>query len=114
MSLLSFQGINFDTLVKIWPNLKVIDKNIAKQIEIEGKYLVYLNRQKKDINSYKKDNNLKIPVNFNYKNIGSLSNEAREILISVQPETIAQASALPGITPAAINAVLIHMRRKVA
>ena len=114
ISLLSFQEINFDILVKIWPNLKKIDKTIAKQIEIEGKYLVYLDRQKKDINSYKKDNNLKIPVNFNYKKIGSLSNEAREILVRAKPETIAQASALPGITPAAINAVLIHMRRKVA
>ena len=114
ISLLSFQEINFDTLIKIWPNLKAIDINISKQIEIEGKYLVYLDRQKKDINSYKKDNNLKIPYNFDYKMVGSLSNEAIEVLDNAQPETIAQASALPGITPAAINAVLVHMRRKVA
>ena len=46
--------------------------------------------------------------------VGSLSNEAIEVLDNAQPETIAQASALPGITPAAINAVLIYMRRKVA
>tara|TARA_B100000686_G_scaffold354825_1_gene467493 strand:+ start:6395 stop:8257 length:1863 start_codon:yes stop_codon:yes gene_type:complete len=114
ISLLSFQEINFDVLIKIWPDLKAIDKNIAKQIEIEGKYLVYLDRQKKDINSYKKDNNLKIPFNFDYRMIGSLSNEAIEVLDKAQPETIAQASALPGVTPAAINAVLIYMRRKVA
>ena len=114
ISLLSFQDISFDVLAKIWPVLSFIDISICKQIEIEAKYSIYLDRQKKDIKSYKSDNNLKIPQGFDYLLVGSLSNESKEILNIARPETIAQASSLPGITPAAINAVLIHMRRKVA
>ena len=55
-----------------------------------------------------------IPLDFNYLLVGSLSNESKEILSHARPQTIAQAAALPGITPAAINAILIYMRRKVA
>tara|TARA_B100002052_G_scaffold181804_1_gene165550 strand:+ start:402 stop:2264 length:1863 start_codon:yes stop_codon:yes gene_type:complete len=114
ISLLTYQSINFDILKKIWPMLKKINNDIAKQIEIEAKYAIYLERQIKDISSYKSDNNMHIPIDFNYLSVGSLSNESKEILNNARPQTIAQAAALPGITPAAINAILIYMRRKVA
>ena len=114
LSLLAFQNINFDMLVNIWPSLKKVNSSIAKQIEIEAKYLIYLERQKRDIRSYKSDNNLHIPRGLNYLKVGSLSNESKEILRKALPQTIAQAASLPGITPAAVNAILIHIRRKVA
>ena len=114
ISLLTYQNINFDMLKNIWPMLKKINNDIAKQIEIEAKYAIYLERQIKDISSYKSDNNMHIPIDFNYLSVGSLSNESKEILNNARPQTIAQAAALPGITPAAINAILIYMRRKVA
>ena len=114
LSLLAFQNINFEMLVSIWPLLKKVNTSIAKQIEIEAKYLIYLERQKRDIRSYKSDNNLHIPGDIDYLEVGSLSNESKEILKKALPQTIAQASSLPGITPAAVNAILIHIRRKAA
>jgi len=114
LDLLSFPDINLANLFVVWPSLKSLDKKALSQIEIECQYSVYLDRQKKDINDYKKDSNLKIPLNFDYFNVGSLSNEVKEVLSSAKPETIAQANAVPGVTPAAINAIILYMRRKVA
>ena len=109
--LLSFPDISFDKIIKIWPVLGKIDPKIATQIEIECQYSVYIERQRNDINIYRKDSQLKIPKNINYSSVGSLSNEAKEVLIRAKPETIAQASSLPGITPAAIGAVIVYMRQ---
>jgi len=114
LDLLSFPDISFANLFTVWPSLKSLDKKTLSQIEIECQYSVYLDRQKKDINDYKKDSNLKIPLNFDYFDVGSLSNEVKEVLSKAKPETIAQANAVPGVTPAAINAIIIYMRRKVA
>ena len=83
-------------------------------MEIESKYAIYIERQKGDIKSYKKDSKIKIPANINYELVGSLSNEAKEIFTKARPETIAQAAALPGVTPAAIGAVAIYLRSKAA
>ena len=112
--LLSFPDISFDKIIKIWPVLGKIDPKIATQIEIECQYSVYIERQRNDINIYRKDSQLKIPKNINYSSVGSLSNEAKEVLIRAKPETIAQASSLPGITPAAIGAVIVYMRQMAA
>jgi tRNA uridine 5-carboxymethylaminomethyl modification enzyme len=112
--LLSFPDISFDKIIEIWPVLGKIDPKIATQIEIECQYSVYIERQRNDINIYRKDSQLKIPKNINYSSVGSLSNEAKEVLIRAKPETIAQASSLPGITPAAIGAVIVYMRQMAA
>ncbi len=112
--LLAFPDINFSKLIDIWPNLKNIEPYIASQIEIESQYAVYIARQRNDINTYRKDSRLKIPNDIDYSLVGSLSNEAKEVLSRVKPESIAQASALPGITPAAIGAVIVYMRQKAA
>ena len=114
IDLLAFPDINFSRLIEVWPNLKNIEPYIASQIEIESQYAVYIARQRNDINTYRKDNQLKIPNDIDYSLVGSLSNEAKEVLSRVKPESIAQASALPGITPAAIGAVIIYMRQKAA
>ncbi|HIK87562.1 MAG TPA: tRNA uridine-5-carboxymethylaminomethyl(34) synthesis enzyme MnmG [Alphaproteobacteria bacterium] len=112
--LLAFPDINFSKLIDVWPNLKNIEPYIASQIEIESQYAVYIARQRNDINTYRKDSRLKIPNDIDYSLVGSLSNEAKEVLSRVKPESIAQASALPGITPAAIGAVIVYMRQKAA
>ena len=113
IDLLSFPDITFAHVSKIWPELK-IEPKIAAQLEIECQYSVYINRQKNDIKAYRKDSKLRIPSDIDYSSVGSLSNEAKELLNMAKPETIAQASALPGITPAAIGAVIIYMRQMAA
>ena len=114
IDLLAFPDINFSRLIEVWPNLKNIEPYIASQIAIESQYAVYIARQRNDINTYRKDSRLKIPNDIDYSLVGSLSNEAKEVLSRVKPESIAQASALPGITPAAIGAVIVYMRQKAA
>ena len=108
--LLAFPNIKIGDLVPIWPQLRQLDVKISKQLEIEAKYAIYIERQASDINSYKRDSGLKIPENINFDLIGSLSNEAKEVFIQARPETIAQAASLPGITPAALGAVVIYLR----
>jgi tRNA uridine 5-carboxymethylaminomethyl modification enzyme len=112
--LLSFPDITFKEICNIWPNLQKVEPKIALQLEIECQYAIYIERQKNDINVYRKDSKLKIPRNIDYSRVGSLSNEAKEVLNNAMPETIAQASSLPGITPAAIGAIIIYMRRQLA
>ena len=113
IDLLSFPDIAFTHISNIWPELKVEPK-IATQLEIECQYAIYIERQKNDIKTYRKDSKLRIPRNIDYSSVGSLSNEAKELLNTARPETIAQASSLPGITPAAIGAVIIYMRQSAA
>ena len=114
IKLLAFPDINFNKIIEVWPILKNIEPHISSQIEIEAQYAVYIERQRNDIHTYRKDSKLKIPKDIDYASVGSLSNEAKEVLSRVKPESIAQASSLPGITPAAIGAVIIYMRQKAA
>ena len=114
INLLAFPDINFNKIAEVWPELKDIESHISSQIEIEAQYAVYIERQRNDIHTYRKDSQLKLPKDLDYALVGSLSNEAKEVLGRVRPESIAQASVLPGITPAAIGAVIIYMRQKAA
>ena len=99
-------------LEKIWPKLKLIDNDLREQIEIESHYLGYLDRQKTDIESFKKDEGLFFPNNFDFNKVGSLSSEVLEKLNKIQPPTIGAASRISGITPPAIIALLRHLKRK--
>ena len=112
--LLSFPEITTDDLFKIWPKLKMLNKSVRKQLEIECKYKVYIERQKADILSYRRDSAIQIPSDIDFNLVGSLSNEAKEIFIKARPETIAQAASLPGITPAAVGAMVVYLRSKAA
>ena len=78
----------------------------------EIKYAGYINKQIREINKTKKQNNKKIPNDINYSNIHGLSNEVREKLTKTQPRTIGDASSIEGVTPAAINLILIHIKKR--
>jgi tRNA uridine 5-carboxymethylaminomethyl modification enzyme len=95
----------------VWPDLEKWDPLIAQQAEIEAKYQVYLSRQQADIEAYKRDRALVIPVALDYAKVGSLSSEARESLEAARPESLAGAARLPGVTPAAVTALMVHLRR---
>ena len=110
--LLSYKNISFSKLEKIWPSLKKIDNEIKEQIEIESHYAGYLQRQKTDIESFKKEENLYFPNNFDFSKVGSLSTEVLEKLNKIQPQTIGAASRISGVTPPAIISLLRHVKRK--
>ncbi|MFL2735215.1 MAG: tRNA uridine-5-carboxymethylaminomethyl(34) synthesis enzyme MnmG [Gammaproteobacteria bacterium] len=78
----------------------------------EIKYAGYINKQIREINKTKKQNNKKIPNDINYENINGLSNEVCEKLTLRQPRTIGDASSIEGVTPAAINLILIHIKKR--
>ena len=87
------------------------NKNLYQRAVTEIKYAGYINKQIREIKKTKKQNSKKIPNNIEYSNIHGLSNEVREKLTKVQPRTIGDASLIEGITPAAINLILIHIKK---
>jgi tRNA uridine 5-carboxymethylaminomethyl modification enzyme len=110
--LLSSQGITWKDVISVWPVLKDIRKDIAEQLEIEGRYHGYLTRQKMDIDSFKKDEALKIPDDIDYSLIGGLSNEIQMRLKKHRPLTIGAMTRMMGITPAAVTAVIAYLKKK--
>ena len=112
--LLGFPSITWQGLAELWPEMNGIRSDVREQIEIEAGYRGYLERQASDIESFKQDESLAIPASLDYDRITSLSNEVREKLKSQRPMTIGAASRISGVTPAAITAVLSHMKRKSA
>jgi tRNA uridine 5-carboxymethylaminomethyl modification enzyme len=89
------------------------DKNVAEQVEIQAKYSGYIDRQHLEIERQKRHEQTKIPPAFNYENIKGLSSEVSQKLIAQKPETIGMASRIPGLTPAAISILLIHLKKHV-
>ena len=108
--LLRYPDIGWQELEKIWPQLSSLASDIKEQIEIDATYSGYMARQESDIAAFKKDENLEIPGNLEYSAIGSLSNEVVQILKSNRPDTLAAASRLQGVTPAAVVAILRHIK----
>ncbi len=106
--------INYKLLqeLKIINNQEVeLSKTQIEQIEILIKYAGYIERQIKEIEKHKKHEELKLPKNFNYKEISGLSNEIKEKLIKAKPETLGQASRIAGVTPAAISLLLVYITK---
>jgi tRNA uridine 5-carboxymethylaminomethyl modification enzyme len=89
----------------------VTDAGIAEQVEIQARYSGYLERQQSEIERQQRHQEQPLPVDFDYNVVRGLSNEACEKLQAVRPETIGQAARIPGITPAAVSLLLIHMKR---
>ena len=115
LDLLSYPEVNFSKIIPIWNEIKNLElsKDIIEQIEIEAHYKGYLKKQDSDIISLKRDENIKIPVNFDFKQLSSLSNELKEKLIIAKPQNISQASRIEGMSPAAVNLILSIIKSKV-
>ena len=92
------------------PKMNEISSDIRKQIEIDANYAGYMDRQDADIKAFKRDENLTIPSDLDYSLVGSLSNEVRQKLETASPATLGAASRIPGVTPAAIMALLRHVK----
>lgn len=110
--LLAYPNMDLSRLAQVWPALSVLTGVVAEQLEIDGKYQGYLARQEADIRAYRAEENLTLPADMDYDAIGSLSAEVRQKLKAAQPETLAVAARISGITPAAITALLAHVKRR--
>ncbi|MDG0969753.1 MAG: tRNA uridine-5-carboxymethylaminomethyl(34) synthesis enzyme MnmG [Porticoccaceae bacterium] len=92
----------------------VVDSNIGQQVEIDAKYSGYINRQKDEIDRLKRHENTPIPIGFDYAQVKGLSNEVKQKLSEALPETLARASRISGVTPAAISLLLVQLKRRAA
>jgi len=110
-TLLKRPEIKYHHIAEISADPSVSDA-VAEQIEIQTKYDGYISRQQDEIDRLKRNENAKLPIDFNYESISGLSNEITQKLMDVRPETIAQASRIPGMTPAAVSLILVFLKKK--
>ena len=89
---------------------KIGDKSI-EQAEIQIKYSGYIDKEKQTADKIKRLENIKIPEDFNYLKLSSLSSEAKEKLVRINPQTISQASRISGINPSDISVLLVSLGR---
>lgn len=87
------------------------DQAVAEQVEIKLKYQGYIDRQQGEIEKLKTLEETLIPEDFNYQDISGLSNELKQKLGQARPESLARASRIPGVTPAAISLLLIYLKK---
>jgi tRNA uridine 5-carboxymethylaminomethyl modification enzyme len=109
--LLGYPGMSMARLIEVWPEVAGQRPDIVEQLEIDARYAGYLGRQDADIAAFKRDEGLSLPTDLDYQGIGGLSAEVRQKLSAARPLTLGQASRIPGITPAALAALLAYVRR---
>jgi tRNA uridine 5-carboxymethylaminomethyl modification enzyme len=110
--LLGYPSLDMHRLAAVWPELSSIRPDIAEQLEIDGRYAGYIERQEADIRSFRRDEALRLPTSLDYQAIGSLSTEIRGKLQAARPETLGAAARVSGVTPAALVALLRYVRRE--
>lgn len=112
LELLVNPDISYERLADIYPIMKTWSADIREQLEIESVYKSYLERQRDDIETFKEEEGLTLPDSLDYDSVGSLSNEIRAKLKQTRPATLGAASRIPGMTPAALTAIMTHMKRR--
>jgi len=112
--LLAYPEIGLARLAQVWPELAAFAPEIAEQLEIDARYAGYLERQERDIASFRRDEALLLPPELDYAAVGSLSREIRDKLALARPATLGAAARISGVTPAALIALLKHVKRRAA
>ena len=110
MQVLAFPSVSYKDLFKLEPKLIKIDEETLKQIEKDATYINYLDRQRKDIDTIKKDERVLIPMDLDYNSIQGLSTELKLKLSRARPKNMLQASNIDGITPAALMLVMAKIK----
>lgn len=112
LALFGHPDTTLEKLCALWPNLRGLRPDVAEQLEIEGRYAGYLDRQRADIEAFRRDENLALPADLDYGAVGGLSAEVRQKLDEARPATLGAAARIPGVTPAAVTALLGHVKRR--
>jgi tRNA uridine 5-carboxymethylaminomethyl modification enzyme len=85
---------------------------IRAQVEVRAKYAGYIERQQDEIDRQQRNEETSLPANLDYASIAGLSTEVRQKLAEAQPVTVGQASRIPGVTPAAVSILLVHLKKR--
>ncbi len=110
--LLAHPDLGLADVKRIWSEFASVQPRVAEALEIEAGYAVYLDRQQSDILALRRDESLTIPSDFDYAEVSGLSNELKNKLSAQRPGTLAQASRIEGMTPAASALLLVMVRKK--
>ena len=110
--LLKRPEIKYEYLAEIDPERPELSKEVTDQVEINLKYDGYIKRQLKQVEQFKKLENKKIPLDLDYKEIGSLRVEAVQKLEAYRPLSIGQASRISGVSPADISVILVYLEQR--
>ena len=111
LDLLAYPEIDIARLARVWPALGDLAPDVVLQLETEGLYRGYLERQEADVRAFRRDESLVLPQELDYAAVPGLSNEVREVLAQARPATLGAAGRLSGITPAALVILLRHVKR---
>jgi tRNA uridine 5-carboxymethylaminomethyl modification enzyme len=112
LDLLKRPGLNYDSVAELKGTAMSVNAQVREQVEIQAKYDGYIARQKEEIAQLRRYEATQLPDSLNYDDIGGLSNEVKQKLIQLQPETLGVASRISGVTPAAISQILIHIKKR--
>lgn len=110
LSLLARPEVDFKSLMET-VGIDDIDDQVAEQLEIQTKYSGYINRQYEEIERLRDSENVILPDSLDYTAISGLSKEIQQKLMSVKPQTLGQASRIPGVTPAAVSLLMVYLKK---
>ena len=111
MNLLARPEIDYRSLIEL-TGMGVEDAQVAEQVEIKTKYAGYIDRQQDEIARLRASENITLPADLEYSSISGLSKEIQHKLSLARPETLGQASRIPGVTPAAVSLLMIHLKKR--
>jgi tRNA uridine 5-carboxymethylaminomethyl modification enzyme len=111
VQLLAYPGVGWAEVARLWPEVEAWPEAVREQIEVDATYAGYLDRQKAEVDAFRRDEALILPDDLDYAAVPGLSNECRQKLDAVKPQTLGQASRIEGVTPGAVTALLAHVRR---
>jgi tRNA uridine 5-carboxymethylaminomethyl modification enzyme len=95
-----------------WRSDELLSEQVKLQVEVQAKYSGYLKRQSDEIDRHRRHEDMRLPADIDYTEVSGLSNEARQCLSNVRPETLGQAARIPGLTPAAVSLLLVHLKKR--
>jgi len=95
-----------------WRDDERLAEQVEQQVDVQAKYCGYLKRQSQEIDRQQRHEELKLPADIDYAQVGGLSNEARQCLRAVRPQTLGQAARIPGLTPAAVSLLLVYLKKR--
>lgn len=110
--LLSYPTVSLDALTPFWSQIPEFDARMRQQLETEARYAVYLDRQRADIQAFKRDEKVSLPLDLDFAQLPGISNEISAKLNAAKPATLGQASRIEGVTPAALTLLLAHVKRR--
>jgi tRNA uridine 5-carboxymethylaminomethyl modification enzyme len=111
MELLKRPELDYEKLAAA-TEFHVGDQTVAEQVQITAKYEGYIARQQDEIEKLRRNENTLLPDNLDYDEVKGLSNEVKQKLKDSRPNSIGQASRVPGVTPAALSILLIHLKKR--